>query len=216
MGVPAKYDYPSDTEMVARVVLAGSIKAVAMEMGIPYTTFHQYLRRRPALQATVRAMTPNAAMNRAEMRNRHRELPSIASMYVDPVGRRVCACGCGRMPPIASRNRYDDKGRLLIRSGEPSLFCCGCRSTERVRVPGRRSYVWTGNASEYAAIVRRDPCSYCGIPRAGQADHITPVAYFGPNEWENLTAACHKCNPSKRDRTLLGQLLRQKVGEYGR
>lgn len=61
---------------------------------------------------------------------------------------------------------------------------------------------------EYAAILRRDPCCYCGGP-AGEIDHIVPVIRGGSGEWDNLTAACRSCNATKHDTDLLGYLLQR-------
>ncbi len=63
-------------------------------------------------------------------------------------------------------------------------------------------------AVEYAAILRGDPCCYCGAP-AEHIDHIEPKAAGGSNAWDNLTAACASCNKSKRATPLLAFLLRR-------
>lgn len=44
-------------------------------------------------------------------------------------------------------------------------------------------------------------CQYCGR-RADSIDHIVPRSKGGPHTWENVVAACHRCNSSKRDRLL--------------
>lgn len=44
-------------------------------------------------------------------------------------------------------------------------------------------------------------CGYCGKP-AGTIDHIKPRSRGGTNTWENVTAACEKCNGIKGHRTL--------------
>lgn len=59
---------------------------------------------------------------------------------------------------------------------------------------------------EYAAILRRDPCSYCGGP-GGEVDHIVPPSKGGTGHWTNLTAACKSCNSSKNARSLLHFML---------
>ena len=59
---------------------------------------------------------------------------------------------------------------------------------------------------EYAEILRYDPCSYCGDAGKIAIDHIDPLNGGGDGSWTNLTAACKKCNTSKRDKTLLGWL----------
>lgn len=61
--------------------------------------------------------------------------------------------------------------------------------------------------ADYIAILRGDPCSYCGGP-AKPIDHIEPLWHGGNGGWENLTASCQCCNSSKRVDTLLSFLLR--------
>lgn len=61
----------------------------------------------------------------------------------------------------------------------------------------------TGDALDYAVILRGDPCAYCGAP-ADSVDHIENTAHGGAlDDWENLTAACLRCNGSKQHRPLL-------------
>lgn len=60
---------------------------------------------------------------------------------------------------------------------------------------------------EYALILLRDPCSYCGGP-ADVIDHIEPLATAGAHSASNLTAACRRCNARKRTVPLLAFLLR--------
>ncbi len=43
-------------------------------------------------------------------------------------------------------------------------------------------------------------CGYCG-ERGDTVDHIIPRAAGGTSTWENLVAACSRCNGRKRDRT---------------
>jgi 5-methylcytosine-specific restriction endonuclease McrA len=57
----------------------------------------------------------------------------------------------------------------------------------------------------YEAVLRKDPCSYCGEPMK-HIDHIDPVALDGKNHWTNLTAACQPCNRAKWDQPLLAFL----------
>lgn len=54
-------------------------------------------------------------------------------------------------------------------------------------------------------ILRRDnhKCQYCGrsdLPLT--IDHVIPKSKGGQDTWENLVAACIKCNNKKGDRTL--------------
>lgn len=52
-------------------------------------------------------------------------------------------------------------------------------------------------------ILMRDnnKCGYCG-KKATTLDHIKPVSKGGKNTWENLVAACAKCNNVKADKEL--------------
>jgi 5-methylcytosine-specific restriction endonuclease McrA len=44
-------------------------------------------------------------------------------------------------------------------------------------------------------------CAYCGS-RADTVDHIVPRALGGKDIWENVVAACRRCNAKKGHRTL--------------
>jgi len=47
-------------------------------------------------------------------------------------------------------------------------------------------------------------CMYCGKPSSGEGlelEHVIPKSRGGRNSWENLVAACRKCNSRKNDRT---------------
>lgn len=55
---------------------------------------------------------------------------------------------------------------------------------------------------DYMEVLSADPCSYCG-EIGGTVDHIEPLARGGAASWQNLTAACRKCNASKNARSLL-------------
>jgi hypothetical protein len=64
----------------------------------------------------------------------------------------------------------------------------------------------TAETLEYVAILRGDPCSYCGAPWE-HTDHIQPVVRGGAGDWTNLTAACARCNHAKHVKPLLTFLL---------
>ncbi len=52
------------------------------------------------------------------------------------------------------------------------------------------------------AVFARDEyrCQYCGN-RADSIDHVVPRSRGGRDVWDNLAAACRRCNINKRDRT---------------
>jgi 5-methylcytosine-specific restriction endonuclease McrA len=66
-----------------------------------------------------------------------------------------------------------------------------------VRVPYRRRATLTRRG-----VFIRDghTCQYCGRP-AENIDHVHPRSRGGAHEWENVVAACMRCNSRKGDRT---------------
>lgn len=53
-------------------------------------------------------------------------------------------------------------------------------------------------------ILKRDGyrCQYCGTTQGPMTvDHVIPKRLGGEDSWENLVAACFKCNNKKGDRT---------------
>lgn len=67
-----------------------------------------------------------------------------------------------------------------------------------IRVPYKKIILTRKN------ILRRDShkCIYCGrgdLPLT--VDHVVPKARGGEDNWDNLVAACLKCNNKKGDRT---------------
>ncbi len=56
------------------------------------------------------------------------------------------------------------------------------------------------------ALFKRDAhlCLYCGkqfMARELSRDHVTPLTYGGTEAWNNVVAACKRCNNHKADRT---------------
>ncbi|WP_036320920.1 HNH endonuclease, partial [Microbacterium indicum] len=66
-----------------------------------------------------------------------------------------------------------------------------------VRIPHSRRVPVTRRG-----VLRRDMnrCAYCGR-HATTIDHVLPRSRGGQDSWENLVAACLKCNNVKSDRT---------------
>ena len=66
-----------------------------------------------------------------------------------------------------------------------------------VRVPYRRR----ATLSRRGVFIRDDhTCQYCGRT-AENVDHVVPRSRGGPHEWENVVAACRRCNSRKKDYT---------------
>ena len=67
-----------------------------------------------------------------------------------------------------------------------------------VRVPGGRNIPVSRRG-----VLRRDGhrCAYCNRA-ANTIDHVQPKSRGGSDTWENLVAACLRCNNKKSDKTL--------------
>lgn len=65
-----------------------------------------------------------------------------------------------------------------------------------VRVPRRVTV-----APNRKAVFLRDGavCQYCGRP-AENVDHVIPRSKGGPHTWDNVVAACRRCNGHKENR----------------
>jgi len=98
----------------------------------------------------------------------------------------------------------DDKAEIIEHDGSvlrsPSVTLpvpSVVRLRYMVRVARRRQAV----LSRRAVFARDDhSCQYCGGP-ADSIDHVLPRSRGGGHDWENLVAACRRCNLAKRDRT---------------
>jgi 5-methylcytosine-specific restriction endonuclease McrA len=77
---------------------------------------------------------------------------------------------------------------------EPSVVRLG----QYVKVPRQ-----TRVAITRRAVFARDGhrCQYCGAP-AENIDHVVPKSRGGLHAWDNVVAACRRCNAAKEDRLL--------------
>lgn len=86
----------------------------------------------------------------------------------------------------------------LVRSVEVELQAPAVvRLTRYVHVPYRARAPLTRRG-----VLARDQhrCAYCPR-RADTVDHVVPRSRGGKHRWENVVAACRRCNHRKRDRT---------------
>jgi 5-methylcytosine-specific restriction endonuclease McrA len=98
-------------------------------------------------------------------------------------------------------------GDGFLRSAEAAYAAPAVvRLTRFVRVPYRAQVSLTRKA-----VFARDSgrCAYCG-KGATTIDHVVPRSRGGRHSWDNVVAACSRCNHLKADRTLsdLGWRLR--------
>jgi len=88
----------------------------------------------------------------------------------------------------------------------------GMPSGRPLRADGQSHY------EAWQALLRRDPCAYCGVAGAGTVDHVEPRSRPArgvgrtAHAWLNLAGACAACNGAKRDLDLVVFLARRRAG----
>ncbi len=85
------------------------------------------------------------------------------------------------------------------------------RLNSYVRVPYRKILLTRKN------ILKRDghKCAYCGRGDVTLTiDHIIPKSRGGEDTWENLAAACTKCNNLKGDRSINEANMQLRIKPY--
>lgn len=88
----------------------------------------------------------------------------------------------------------------------------GKRVAARVARDGLNAEVMT---LEWKAVLRTDPCVFCGERGDIEFEHITPRKRGGKNDWTNIAAACKAHNTMKADLPLwwmLWRLNEQRLG----
>ncbi|AFY70177.1 HNH endonuclease [Thalassoporum mexicanum PCC 7367] len=75
---------------------------------------------------------------------------------------------------------------------------------EHIRLTiGNTERLWKVPPVNRREVLRRDnhSCQYCGAAKHLTLDHVMPRSRGGGHSWENLVAACERCNHSKGNRT---------------
>ena len=92
----------------------------------------------------------------------------------------------------------EDSGIVLHYAGGEIVLPAVIRLTKFVKIPYRHAIPLSRRA-----VFARDggKCVYCSAP-ATSLDHVIPRSRGGAHHWENVVAACHKCNHQKADRML--------------
>ena len=125
---------------------------------------------------------------------------SYEPLCVVPTRRAIVLVLTSKAVVLESGERAVHSERLTV--SEPVVI----RLTRYVRVPYRSRAPLSRQG-----VLARDGhrCQYCGAS-AETLDHVTPRSRGGRHVWENLVAACRRCNHTKADRTLdeLGWSLR--------
>lgn len=126
---------------------------------------------------------------------------SYEPLCVVPTRRAVVLVLTAKAVVLEATDRSLHSERLTL--SEPLVI----RLTRYVRVPYRSRAPLSRQG-----VLARDGgrCQYCGNA-AETLDHVVPRSKGGRHVWENLVAACRRCNHTKADRTLdeLGWTLRR-------
>jgi 5-methylcytosine-specific restriction endonuclease McrA len=112
-------------------------------------------------------------------------------LSVVPVRRGVVLVLAGTADPVAHRGEIWRSGRISV--DVPSVV----RLRRYVSVPHARAIPLNRRA-----IFARDEhrCQYCG-GSAENVDHVIPRVLGGTHRWDNVVAACRRCNTRKGGRT---------------
>jgi 5-methylcytosine-specific restriction endonuclease McrA len=103
-----------------------------------------------------------------------------------------------------------DRGRTPARGYARTRREYDARRRRRISDPSVRA-----ERDSYRRLVRGDPCGLCiGVDQRHPqiaADHIVPLDSGGSDRWDNLSAACRRCNAAKKGKALLLFLLERDV-----
>jgi 5-methylcytosine-specific restriction endonuclease McrA len=115
-------------------------------------------------------------------------------LAVVPTRRAICLMLAEKVELLHGSGRLVRSERLAL--DEPSVV----RLARYVHVPYP-----TQRSPNRRGVLARDghTCQYCGIA-AETVDHVVPRSRGGRHTWDNVVAACRRCNGGKRDR-LLGE-----------
>ena len=113
-------------------------------------------------------------------------------LAVVSIRRAVCLVLAEKVETLEATGRELRSEHLTV--DEPSVV----RLARYVRVPYPRH-----RAPNRRGVFARDQhrCQYCAGP-AETVDHVVPRSRGGRHTWDNVVAACRRCNAGKRDRLL--------------
>lgn len=174
--------YPEDEDLVKLASGFKTLSEVAKSLGITRESFRDYLGRRPELRERVKA-----------------------AVDTNKIGMKASRLAWVRKNPEKVR----DMNRKWARNQDPAIRAKWNSYNRERRKALTNGYVMTDDDVEFASILRSDPCSYCNAFGKPTIDHILPIESGGSSGWQNLAGACHSCNSSKNDTSLLRYLLRE-------
>lgn len=117
---------------------------------------------------------------------------SFEPLSVVSARRAIVLVLAGKADLVSPSGHHFRSERLVV--DVPSVV----RLRQFVKVPFHRRA-----ALNRRSVFSRDDhtCQYCGST-AESIDHVVPRAKGGQHSWDNVVAACRRCNITKRDRLL--------------
>lgn len=153
------------------------------------------LARQPAAAVGVVGAHPRPA----------REDTLVLNATFEPLGvvsqrRAVVLVLAGKAVTVSADDRVVHSARIALDVPVVVRLAMFVRVPYRATVPLTRRAVFTRD---------RGRCGYCGAA-AASIDHVQPTSRGGAHSWDNVVAACGRCNHEKADRTVaeLGWRLR--------
>ena len=107
-----------------------------------------------------------------------------------PPGERCCSCSTPRRSSCTRRTGCSGP------SGSPSRSRRWCGWSAMSRCPGITGWPSTGGRCSPGTV----PVASTADLAAENLDHVIPRSRGGPHTWENVVAACRRCNTRKEDR----------------
>lgn len=134
------------------------------------------------------------------MRGHHHKGGPGKALVLNATMEPLCVVPARRAVVLVLANKADvvHANGHLFRSEQLELAAPSVVRLRRyVHVPYRRRA-----ALSRRGVFIRDQyaCQYCGVG-AENVDHVVPRSRGGAHEWENVVAACRRCNSRKKDRT---------------
>ena len=114
------------------------------------------------------------------------------------IRRAIVLLVTGKAEPL---NFWGGTGTSLLPVRSPS---CVVLVPEHIRLTFTGSErIWKSPPVNRREVLRRDghSCQYCGSGKHLTLDHVMPRSRGGQHTWDNVVAACERCNARKGDRT---------------
>lgn len=165
----------------------------------PADDFHRHNKARSRTNRASRCKPCSLDDKRRYYETNREGLIKKVQARTDPHEKREYDRAHNQKPEVRAKRAAQRKA-WAIRNADST------RVHNKARSAARRKAPFDAAARDYGLVILRDPCSYCG-GLTEHMDHVVPLKLGGDSSWDNLTAACQRCNFQKTDKPLLLFLL---------